>query len=259
MVSHTDVTERKRAEIELQRSRQELAHFMRVSTMGELTASLAHELSQPLTGILTNAQAGRRFLDATPPNVGELHSILADIVADERRAGEVLHRLRDFLRKGEPQRTQLDVNGLVRDVAKLLGSDAVIRNVNVTLDLDARPLIVSGDRVQLQQVVMNLMINAMDAMADGLAGDRIVVLRTYREDVESAHVWVEDGGPGFRVGTEDLVFEPFYTTKPTGMGMGLSIAKSIVQDHGGLIWATNNPTGGAAVHFALPLAGRGAA
>jgi len=224
--------------------------------MGELTASLAHELSQPLTGILTNAQAARRFLDATAPDLGELRNILSDIVDDDKRAGEVLHRLRDFLRKGEPQRLLLDLNVLIRDVAKLLSSDALIRNVTVTLDLAPTPLIVTGDRVQLQQVVMNLVINAMDAMADGDAAQRTIALRSKGEDVQVAHALVEDTGTGLREATEELIFEPFFTTKPTGMGMGLSIAKSIIEAHGGLIWATNNPARGATVHFALPFASK---
>ena len=257
VVSHTDVTERKRAELELQRSRQELAHFTRVSTMGELSASLAHELSQPLTGILTNAQAAQRFLDVTPPDLGELRTIVSDIISDDKRAGEVIQRLRDLLRKDVPHQLVLDLNALIRDVARLLSSDALIRNVTITLDLDPRPLTVTGDRVQLQQVVLNLLVNAMEAMADGAEGDGSIVVRTQYTDVEAVHVAVQDAGPGLREGTHDLVFEPFYTTKPAGMGMGLSIAKSIVEAHGGVIWAANNPGRGVTVHFAMPVSIKG--
>ncbi|HEU5195978.1 MAG TPA: MASE1 domain-containing protein [Methylomirabilota bacterium] len=256
VVSHTDVTERKRVEVEAQRSRQELAHFTRVSTMGELTASLAHELSQPLSGILTNAQAAQRFLARPAPDLREVRAILSDIVDDDKRAGEVIQRLRDLLRKSELARDPLDLNALIRDVAKLLASDAVIRNVAFGLELAPDPLVVHGDRVQLQQVILNLLLNAMDAMADSAGGSRTIVLRTERSDLDAVHVAVEDTGPGLARDVEQQIFEPFYTTKPSGMGMGLSIARSIVQAHGGLIWATNNPVRGATFHLALPLTER---
>jgi signal transduction histidine kinase/integral membrane sensor domain MASE1 len=259
IVSHTEITERKRAEMDAQRSRQELAHFTRVSTMGELAASLAHELNQPLTGILTNAQAARRFLERTPPDLDELRGILTDIVEDDKRASDVIQRLRELLRKGEPKLSHLDLNALIRDVAKLLGSDAIIRNVSVTLELDPTLPMAKGDRVQLQQVVLNLLLNAMDAMSDGVDGDRTVLVRTRNTEVQTLHVSVQDAGSGLRDGAHDLVFEPFYTTKPAGMGMGLAIARSIIEAHGGVIWAANNPARGATFHFALPVAGSPAA
>ena len=255
VVSHTDVTERKRAEMEAQRSRQELAHFTRVSTMGELSASLAHELSQPLSGILTNAQAAQRFLAKPTPDLREVRAILSDIVDDDKRAGEVIQRLRDLLRKSELARDPLDLNALIRDVVKLLASDAVIRNVTFGLDLHPDPVVMHGDRVQLQQVILNLLLNAMEAMADNPGGARTIRIRTERADVDAIHVAVEDTGPGVPPDVEHQIFEPFYTTKPSGMGMGLSIARSIVQAHGGLIWATNNSVKGATFHLALPLTG----
>ena len=254
VVSHTDVTERKRAELDAQRSRQELAHFTRVSTMGELTASLAHELNQPLTGILSNAQAARRLLEVTPPDLAEVRNALTDIIDDDKRAGDVIHRLRDFLRKGESQLAPLDVNVLIREVARLLSSDALIRNVTVTLDLDPELPVVSGDRVQLQQTVLNLLLNAMEAMSDSARGDRPLVVRTERLDEHTVCVSVQDAGPGLRAGSEELVFEPFYTTKSAGMGMGLAIAHSIIDAHGGSIWVTNNAIRGATFHFTLPIA-----
>jgi two-component system sensor kinase FixL len=253
VVSQTDITERKRMELEAQRSRQELAHFTRVSTMGELTASLAHELSQPLTGILANARAAERFLATTPPDLGEVRAILTDIIEDDKRAGEVIQRLRDLLRKSEPRRALLDANTLVRDVVKLVSSDAIIRNVAVTLDLDPNLPVVTGDRVQLQQVILNLLINAMEA-SDGASTERPLVVRTERSGTQAVRVSVQDTGPGLRRGVQHLVFEPFYTTKPAGMGMGLAIARSIVDAHGGRIWATNNATGGATFSFDLPVA-----
>jgi signal transduction histidine kinase/integral membrane sensor domain MASE1 len=254
VVSRTDITERKRAELDAQRSRQELAHVTRVSTMGELTASLAHELNQPLTGILTNAQAARRFLEFTPPDLGEVRAILADIIDDDKRASEVIQRLRDLLRKGDMELRLLDIHALIRDVVKLVSSDLVIRNVTVTLDFAPERPVVSGNRVQLQQVVLNLLLNGMEAMADGARRERPLVVRTARTAARTVRVSVEDAGTGLREGTQDLVFEPFYTTKPTGMGMGLSIARSIIEAHNGVIWVQNNPALGATVSFDLPLA-----
>jgi signal transduction histidine kinase len=253
VVSRTDITERKRAELDAQRSRQELAHVTRVSTMGELTASLAHELNQPLTGILTNAQAARRFLEFTPPDLGEVRAILADIIDDDKRASEVIQRLRDLLRKGDMEFRALDVNDVIRDVVKLVSSDVVIRNIKVTLQLVAEPPIVRGDRVQLQQVVLNLLLNGMEAMSDGDGAERPLVIRTECTEARTVRVSVQDAGPGLREETQDLIFEPFYTTKPAGMGMGLSIARSIIEAHNGVIWAQNSPIRGAVFCFDLPL------
>ena len=253
VVSSTDITERKRAELEAQRTRQELAHVTRVSAMGELTASLAHELNQPLTGILTNAQAARRLLDAPTPDIAELRAILRDIVDDDRRAADVIQRMRDLLRKGESEMQRLDLGRLVRGVLKLLGSDAVIRDVTVALDLDTHPTIVTGDRVQLEQVLLNLVVNAMEAVSERGGSDRTVIVRTRNVEGQGVEVSVEDSGPGLRRGTQHLVFEPFYTTKNTGMGMGLAIARSIIDAHGGKIWAENNARGATFV-FQLPRA-----
>jgi len=259
VISHTEVTERKRAEMQAERTRQELAHFTRVSTMGELAASLAHELRQPLTGIMSNAQAARRFLDGTPPDLGQLREILSDIIEDDSRAAEVIQRLRDMLSKGELRRALLDLNDLIRDVRRLLGSDVVIRNVTIELELGPTPMVVSGDRIQLEQVILNLVVNGMDAMTDVVDGDKTIVVRSEIDGGQAVHVAVEDAGTGLRDGTHERLFESFYTTKPGGMGMGLSIAKSIIEAHGGSIWATNNPTRGATFHFSLPGTARGSA
>jgi two-component system, LuxR family, sensor kinase FixL len=253
VVSSTEITERKEAELEAQRSRQELAHFARVSTVGQLTASIAHELNQPLTGILTNARAGLRFLSAGPPDVAELRDILSDIVDDDKRAAEVIQRLREILRKDATQRVLLDVNVLVADVVRLLNSDAIIRNLAVTLDLHPQPVLAYGDRVELQQVILNLLINAMDAMAEVAGGDRTIVVTT-EATLETVHVAVRDRGKGVSANGGDRLFEPFFTTKPSGMGMGLAIARSVIEGHGGLIWATDHAGGGAVFHFALPAA-----
>jgi signal transduction histidine kinase/integral membrane sensor domain MASE1 len=254
VVSLTDITRRKQMEIEAQQTRQELAHFTRVSAMGELAASLAHELNQPLAGILANAQAGQRFLTAGRPDLEEIRAILTDIVADDRRAGEVIRRLREMLRKAAPSRVVLDLNALIGDVAKLLSSDALIRGLSIVHDFDPKLPQVTGDRVELQQVVLNLLVNAMEAMAVPDAAGRIVVVRTACADPGTVEVSVQDTGTG--IGGTASIFEPFYTTKAEGLGMGLSIARSIIEAHGGRIWAENNETGGATFHFALAAAGQ---
>jgi signal transduction histidine kinase len=220
-----------------------------------MTTSLAHELNQPLAGILANAQAARRFLDATPPAFDEFRDILLDIVEDVKRAAEVIQHLRDLLQKNEFQYVLLDLNELCRGVAKLVSSDAVIRNITITLDVDPEPTIVHGDHVQLQQVVLNLLLNAMEAMAEDTGGERLVVVRTRNLEARTVHVSVQDTGPGLPDGTQELVFEPFYTRKPAGLGMGLSIVRLIIEAHGGVIGVTNNPTCGATFSFTLPWAG----
>jgi C4-dicarboxylate-specific signal transduction histidine kinase/integral membrane sensor domain MASE1 len=257
VVSLTDVTERKRAEIEAQKSRQELAHFLRVSTLGELTTSLAHELNQPLTAILANAQAASYLVeDSTAPAAPELREILADIAAEDRRAGEIIKRLRELLRKGEPERLPLDMNAVAREVLGLLSSDALLRGVSLRFDADERPLTVRGDRVQLQQVLLNLVINAMEAMAGLGADEAVVLVRAGTAGEDRAGLWVEDSGPGLRTTPPERLFEPFYTTKAHGLGMGLSIARSIVLAHGGTITAGNNPARGATFAVVLPFVNR---
>jgi two-component system sensor kinase FixL len=255
VVSFTDVTERRRVELDAQQTRQELAHFTRVSTIGELTASLAHELNQPLSGILANARAAQRFLALPSPDLAEIRDCLADIVSDNRRASEVIRRLRDLLRKGKVRPVLLDMNVLIGEVVKLLTSDAIMRDVAITVDLDAGLPLVRADRVQMQQVILNLLMNAMEAMTGSARSERVVVVRTMSEDDKTVHLAVEDTGPGLEPSTEETIFEPFYTTKSDGMGMGLSIARSIVAANGGRIWAVNNPTVGATFHVTLPVTG----
>ena len=253
VVTRADVTDLRRAELDVQRVRQELAHVGRVSTVGELTASLAHELFQPLTAIMTNAQAARRMLTASTPDVSQVDAILSDIVNDDRRARDVIERLRDLLRKGQLEMASLDLSSVIRDVADLLRGDALVKQVTVTLDLAPDPVIVLGDRVQLQQVVLNLLHNAIDAMVDGRPRATAVVIHCRRRNGESAVVTVSDTGPGIAAGAEETVFEPFYTTKKNGMGMGLSIVRTIVETHNGAITAGHRDGGGAVFEFTLPL------
>jgi signal transduction histidine kinase/integral membrane sensor domain MASE1 len=248
VVSYTDVTERRQAEVETQRIREELAHCLRVSTVGELITSVAHELNQPLTAILANAQAARRLLQEQE---NEIEEILADIVEEDKRAGAMIRRLRDLLRKRDPERAPVDINGLVREVAQILSGDTLIRRVQLQLDLARDLPWVTVDRIQIQQVLLNLLLNSMEAMAEIRPGERLMVVRTALQD-EAVQVTVEDTGIGLGDGQPLPIFEPFYTTKPAGMGMGLSIARSIVEAHGGRIWARNRARRGAVFCFSLP-------
>jgi C4-dicarboxylate-specific signal transduction histidine kinase len=245
---------RRQLEIEAQRLRRDLAHIGRISAVGELTASLAHDLSQPLTAILSNAQAARRLLAADPVDLGEMNRILADIVEDDKRAGAVIHRLRSLLKKGDFERVSLDLNEIVSEVARLVRSDAVIRNVAMSVELAEGLPKVRGDRVQLQQVVLNLVLNGLDAMREPHAGERKLVIRTVANGASTAAVCVEDSGMGIEPEHEEKIFQPLYTTKVDGLGMGLAIARTIVEAHGGAIAAWNKPHGGAIFRFTLPIA-----
>lgn len=250
VVSNLNVTARKRAELEAEQRRQELTHFSRVSAMGELAASLAHELNQPLTGVLTNAQAAARFLDEDPPNLAEVREILDDIIEDDRRAGEVIRRLRAMLQSGAVESGEVDLNDVVTNVVKLVASDAILRDVTIVTDLAPDVARIAGDRIQMQQVVLNLIVNAMDAMRAEPV--RRVIVRTETDGPQGVRLSVSDTGPGIEHDRLGKVFQPFFTTKSDGLGMGLSIARTIVEAHGGVLWAANNPEGGASFLFKLP-------
>ena len=248
----TDITERKQADSELQHNRQQLAHVTRISTMGELAASLAHELNQPLTAILSNAQAAQRFMAANPPDLQEVQEILKDIVQDDSRASEVIQRMRALVKKEEVAFAPLDLGEVIRDVARLVHSDAALLNVDVALELYPNLPTVQGDRVQLQQVVLNLLLNAFDAMKDCPVNERRVVLQTEQDGARMMKLAVRDRGPGLRGDKLDKIFQPFYTTKRDGLGMGLSISRTIIEAHGGRLWAENNPDRGATFYFTMP-------
>jgi PAS domain S-box-containing protein len=248
-----DITERRGAEEEFVRQREELARMARVTTMGELTGSLAHELNQPLGAILSNAEAAELLLAADPPALGEVRAILADIAKDSRRGGEVIRRMRRLFRKGELELQPHDLNDLLRDVAGLTNADALNRGVVVSLDLAPDLPPVWGDRVHLQQVVLNLMLNGMEAMGGLPPAERALVVRTRPAGPQTVEVEVEDRGAGIPAQILPRIFEPFYTTKPGGMGMGLSIVRSIVEAHGGRAWAGNNPERGATFRFTVPM------
>ena len=245
---------RRRAELEGQRLRGDLAHVGRVATVGELTASLAHELNQPLTAILANAETARRLLESDTADLGELRAIVGDIVDDDKRASEVIKRLRSLLKKGPLERSSVDMSELVGQVARLAAGDAILRNVATRLELASDLPPVHGDRVQLQQVVLNLILNGLDAMRDSEAGHRTLVLRATQVGAATVEVAIQDSGAGIEKTDLDHIFDPFYTTKPDGLGMGLAIVRSIVEAHGGRVSAINNPEGGATFSFTLPAA-----
>jgi PAS domain S-box-containing protein len=251
LVSVVDVTERRNVERATARQRDDLAHLSRVAMLGELSGSLAHELNQPLTAILSNAQAAQRFLAQSPPRFDKLVEILADIVKSDHRAGAVIQRLRSLLKKEESQRHALDINEVVEESMRLMRSDFLSRQVLVSTDLAETLPMVSGDRNQLQQVLLNLVINGCDAM-DGQAVDRRLLVRTRATVNGNVEVSVVDRGAGIPVANLERIFEPFVTTKATGLGLGLAICRSIVAAHGGRLWATNNPECGATLHCELP-------
>lgn len=249
---HSNLTDLRRAEIELQNSRQQLAHVGRVSTVGEMTAALAHQLNQPLTAVLANVQAARRLMMAATPDLDSVRAILADILSDNRRATDVVQNLRDFLRNTRPRLLRLHVPALLHDVYRLMNSEAIFRNVELTVNAEG-PMFVRADRVQLQQVILNLVHNAMDAVA--AAGHRGNVALACYPDAEGIIVLtVTDTGPGLTPGTEETIFDAFYTTKRQGMGMGLAIVRTIVTAHRGTVRAYTNPEGGATFEVRLPSA-----
>lgn len=251
--SCTDITDRKRIEETQRQQQRELAHVQRVSAVGELTGALSHEIKQPLTAIRSNAQAALRFLSREEPNLDELREVLEDIADDDRRATDVLDRLRGLLKRQPASAESVDLNDAVGTIALLLHSDAVVKRIAIDLDLaDGLPL-VRGDRVQLQQVLLNLVLNGFDAMEEVPEEDRRLVLRTAREDEGGLRVTVCDVGRGLDGQDAEQLFAAFHTTKPKGLGMGLSITRTIVEAHGGKIWAEDNPDRGASFHFTLPL------
>ena len=248
---------RKVAEVELQKLREDLGHVNRVATIGELTTSLAHELNQPLTAILSCAQAGQRLIDVDPMDRGEFREILGEIVEDGMRAAAVIDRLRALLKKGDPQLTVLDLNETVGEVVRLIRSDALVRDISIRLELDPALSPARGDRVQLQQVLLNLALNGMDAMQGLRTGERTLVFRTARDRPGAIRVAVRDSGVGIRGRDVEHMFQAFYTTKAGGMGIGLTIARSIIEAHDGELEAENNPGGGATFSFTLPVTEEG--
>jgi len=249
-----DIRERKQAELEAARQRHELAHLSRVTMLGELSGSLAHELNQPLTAILSNAQAAQKLLADGAVDVSELREILAEIVDEDKHASGVIQRLRLLLKKGEVRHEfdNADINEIVQDALKLMRNDLVNQGVTVRTELVQDLPTVNGDRVQLQQVLLNLVLNGCEAMADCDSSERQLLIASEREN-GSVHVSVADRGGSIPAERMEEVFEPFFTTKSAGMGLGLSVCRRIIKAHGGNIWVTNNAEGGATFHFSMPI------
>ncbi|WP_284270774.1 ATP-binding protein [Bradyrhizobium iriomotense] len=256
-----DLSELKRVEAEARESERryrealmELAHTNRVTTMGELTASIAHEISQPIAATVANARAGLNWLGARPPNLDEVGQTLGWIISDGMRASEIISRIRALIKNAPPQMEDLEINQLVREVMTLTHSEVLKHDVTVRMQFaDGLPP-VQADRVQLQQVVLNLIINAVEAMSHVREGARELFISTGRNDTNGVVISVRDSGPGLDPKSVGRVFEPFYTTKSEGMGMGLAICHSIIEAHGGKMWAGANEPRGAAFQFTLPLA-----
>ncbi len=248
-----DVSERKRAEAELQRTREALAHLSRTSTMGELAASVAHELNQPLGAILSNTEAAELFLNREPPALDEVREILADIRQDDQRASGIIRGMRALLRRQEIVKKPIELNGVVEEIVHLVGIEAAARKVSIEFEAETNLPCVSADRVHLQQVLMNLVLNGVEAMSAVPETERRLTVRTSNGDSRWVKIAVIDGGPGIPADRMPKLFEPFFTTKKEGLGMGLSIARTIVEAHQGRIWAENNLEGGATFNIALPI------
>jgi PAS domain S-box-containing protein len=255
-----DITERKRAEAEARESERryrevqtELAHANRLATMGQLSASIAHEVKQPIGAVSANAQAALRFLDRRPPELEEVREALADIVKDNHRAGDVVGRISDLIKKGPPRKDRLEINGAMGEVIELIRGEAVKNGVSVQKDLAQGLPLIKGDRVQLQQVILNLIMNAIEAMSGVDEGTRELIISTRKAEPDSVLVGVRDSGPGLAPATLERVFDAFYTTKSAGLGMGLSICRTIIEAHGGRLWATANIPHGATFQFTLPV------
>jgi two-component system sensor kinase FixL len=250
-----DITDRKLIESEARKLREDLAHVTRVSTLGELTSSLAHEINQPLAAILSNAQAAQRFLSQDKPDMKEVAEILGDIVRDDNRAAEVIRKIRSLLKKEEARYETLSLNDVIEEILNVVHNDTALTAVSIEKELDPSLPSIWGDRIQLQQVILNLVLNAAEAMKEAETDVRRLNVRTSKKNGHFAKVSIRDRGPGIEKNNANRLFEPFYTTKTGGMGMGLAISKDIVKSHKGEIWAENNPDRGTTFSFTVPFDG----
>jgi PAS domain S-box-containing protein len=247
------ITERKRAEEALRSAQAELAHANRVATMGQLTASIVHEVSQPIAATVLNAQAALRWLGAQPPNLDEVRQILDQITDDSKRAGDIIDRIRALIKKAPPRKEGLEINEAILEVIALTRGEVLQNGVSVRTQLAEGLPLIQADRVQLQQVILNLIVNAVEAMSGASEGARELLISTGGDASNGVLVSLRDSGPGLDPANLERLFDAFYTTKSSGLGMGLSICHSIIEAHGGRIWAGANEPRGAAFHFTLPL------
>ncbi len=247
-----DISARRRAEDEARRRSADLAHAARLSTIGELTSGIAHEVNQPLTAVVNFAEACLRMLRSGNADSQKLENALGQIAVQGQRAGHIIRHLRRLARKGESERVRIDLGHLVRDVLGLFSSELHASGITLDLVLDESGPAVKCDRIQIEQVVLNLVRNAMDALEEGPADGRELTIRTRANSGETIELTVEDTGGGFGADGSDGIFELFFTTKADGLGMGLSISRTIIEDHGGRLWASPRPGGGAIFHVTLP-------
>jgi len=230
----------------------DLAHVDRITTIGRLTASIAPEVTQTVAAIVTNAQAARRFLNRRPPDLGEVREALDRIVTEAYRANDVIDRIRGLFKQTPPKRERVEINGAIRDVLELTRGEATKNGVSVRTQFAEPSPVVQADRAQLQQVILNLIINAFEAMISRREGSRELLICTEKSDSNGALVAVQDSGPGLDLETVDRLFDAFYTTKVQGMGIGLAICRSIIQAHDGRLWARANVPCGAIFQFRMP-------
>jgi PAS domain S-box-containing protein len=249
--TNTDLEDRKIAEQALQKTQSQLAYVTRVTTLNEMVASIAHEVNQPLSAVITNAQAGLRWLAKDAAGLDEVRSALQRIVADADRASAVIHGIRELSTKVDPIFTALDVNDVVREVVRLMGHEIVSHGVSLSTNLEKGNLVAVGDRVQVQQVLINLMMNGMESMSTISTRPRLLTISTAREDSGNVLISVQDAGLGLDANDTHRLFEAFYSSKPQGMGMGLAISRSIIEAHGGRITAANNSDHGATFRISL--------
>jgi PAS domain S-box-containing protein len=253
--TRTDIEDRKQAEDALHQARAELAHVTRVATVGEMTASIAHEVNQPIAAVVTNAGACLRWLAAQPPEMEEARQALGRIVKDGNRAGEVIARIRALVEKSPPRKDRLNINETILEVVFLTTSEVNENRISVQTELSNDLPLILGDRIQLQQVILNLIKNAVEAMSAVGDGPRELLVSSRKDESKGVLVAVRDTGPGLDPEALAHLFDPFYTTKPEGMGMGLAISRSIIEAHGGRLWATANEPHGAVFQFTLPADG----
>jgi len=239
----------------LREAQMHLAHVNRVTTMGQLAASISHEVMQPIASAITNAQAALNFLDSQPPDLGEVRDALGGVVANGNRACEIMSRIRDLFKKAPPRKDAVDVNETILEVIILAHGETLKNGVSVQTQLANDLSLVRGDRVQLQQVILNLIINAVEAMIGVSVGSRDLLISSEKDAPGGVLVSVQDSGPGLPPDGFDRLFDAFYTTKTSGMGMGLSISRSIIEQHGGRIWASSGAHHGATIRFTLPIEG----
>jgi C4-dicarboxylate-specific signal transduction histidine kinase len=253
----TDITERKLAEAKARKHHEELAHMSRVAIMGEMAGALAHELNQPLTGMVNNASAGRRFIAKGRGDLPKLDGLFKAVAEDGRRAGEVIRGIRAMVHKGKEVRDRVNLNDVITSALRFVHSDALEHQCVLVSEPDRGLPLVEADRVQLQQVLLNLVVNAFEAMRETPVPERRVIIRSERESDNRVRVSVRDFGTGLPVEEPERIFERFFSTKREGMGMGLAIVRSIITSHGGELAAVNADGGGACVYFTLPTIEKG--